>query len=102
MTDTCQYRHHALSRLPRRKREDLVMVPDNGIYLLFENDEPDMTASASFVSERIAGRTTCRAAFANISTSLIRTAAYSASTSGAARLPKWAIRSLHSGRSTQR
>jgi hypothetical protein len=39
MTDTCQYLHDTLSRLPRLKREDLAKVPDNGIYVLFESGE---------------------------------------------------------------
>ncbi len=39
MTDTCRYLHHTLSRLPRLKRKDLAKVPDNGIYVLFENGE---------------------------------------------------------------
>jgi hypothetical protein len=39
MTDACHYLHESLSRLPRWKREDLSLVPKNGIYVLFENGE---------------------------------------------------------------
>jgi hypothetical protein len=39
MTQTCQYLHETLSRLPRLRREDLSKVPNNGIYALFENGE---------------------------------------------------------------
>lgn len=39
MTDACQYLHETLTRLPRFEREDLALVPDNGIYVLFENGE---------------------------------------------------------------
>lgn len=39
MTETCQYLHEALSRLPRYRREDLAKLPKNGIYILFENGE---------------------------------------------------------------
>jgi hypothetical protein len=39
MTEACYYLHESLSRLPRLKREDLSLVPMNGIYVLFENGE---------------------------------------------------------------
>jgi hypothetical protein len=39
MTDPCIYLHHALSRLPRLRRENLSKVPPNGVYVLFENGE---------------------------------------------------------------
>ena len=39
MTEVCQYLHDALSHLPRLRREDIAQVPDNGIYVLFENGE---------------------------------------------------------------
>ena len=39
MSGSCQYLHETLSRLPRLKREALINVPKNGIYILFENGE---------------------------------------------------------------
>jgi hypothetical protein len=40
MTDACRYLHERLSRLPRLKPEDdLAKIPQNGIYILFENGE---------------------------------------------------------------
>jgi hypothetical protein len=39
MTEACQHLHGVLSHLPRLKGEDLVQVPKNGIYVLFERGE---------------------------------------------------------------
>jgi hypothetical protein len=39
MTEACQYLHETLSRLPQLRRDDLVGVPPNGVYLLFEKGE---------------------------------------------------------------
>ena len=39
MSEACHYLHDTLSRLPRLKREDLAHIPQNGIYVLFENGE---------------------------------------------------------------
>lgn len=39
MSDACQYLHEQLSRLPRLGQEDLVRVPPNGVYVVFETGE---------------------------------------------------------------
>jgi hypothetical protein len=39
MTESCQYLHDTLSRLPLLKRDDLKRIPPNGVYVLFENGE---------------------------------------------------------------
>ena len=39
MTEACQYLHETLSRLPQLRRDDLVGVPPNGVYVLFEKGE---------------------------------------------------------------
>lgn len=39
MSDACHFLHHALTHLPRFRREELSRVPKNGIYVLFEKGE---------------------------------------------------------------
>lgn len=39
MTEACQHLHDTLSALPRLRRDDMARVPDNGIYVLFEDGE---------------------------------------------------------------